>query len=183
MADVQHSALTGADLHEPKGISGAANKAVYVADGVGSGSWTVPSAVETTLTDSGGFYTGTEVEAALQELGPKVSYLTLALADISTASFVLFPIPADCVVDEVQSILGGAIATADAVLTISRGGDAATLGTITVANAASAEGDHDENLSLTNNTLTKATHPYIKVATDGASTNAVPVYIQIKITV
>lgn len=40
MADVEHSALTGASLHEPKGADAAAANRVYVSDGVGSGSWT-----------------------------------------------------------------------------------------------------------------------------------------------
>lgn len=39
MADVAHRNLTGADLHEPKGITGAASGQVYVADGLGSGAW------------------------------------------------------------------------------------------------------------------------------------------------
>lgn len=34
-----HKDLTGADLHEPKGITGAASGNVYVADGLGSGAW------------------------------------------------------------------------------------------------------------------------------------------------
>lgn len=39
MADTQHSALTGAELHEPKGVDSAAVDKVYVSDGAGSGSW------------------------------------------------------------------------------------------------------------------------------------------------
>lgn len=39
MANVAHNTLTGADLHEPKGVSSAAINTVYVADGVGSGAW------------------------------------------------------------------------------------------------------------------------------------------------
>ena len=35
-----HNALTGSDLHEPKGVAAATSGTVYVADGVGSGSWT-----------------------------------------------------------------------------------------------------------------------------------------------
>jgi hypothetical protein len=34
-----HSSLTGADLHEPKGVASAASGEVYVADGAGSGAW------------------------------------------------------------------------------------------------------------------------------------------------
>ena len=40
MANVEHSALTGADLHEPKGAAAAAANRVYVSNGSGSGSWT-----------------------------------------------------------------------------------------------------------------------------------------------
>lgn len=36
---VEHSQLTGASLHEPKGITGAATNTIYVANGTGSGSW------------------------------------------------------------------------------------------------------------------------------------------------
>lgn len=39
MATIAHSALTGADLHEPKGIATAAANTVYVANGSGSGNY------------------------------------------------------------------------------------------------------------------------------------------------
>lgn len=39
MTDVLHSGLTGADLHEPKGVASATNGQVYVANGAGSGVW------------------------------------------------------------------------------------------------------------------------------------------------
>ena len=35
-----HSTLTGADLHEPKGVASAGANQVYVANGSGSGTWT-----------------------------------------------------------------------------------------------------------------------------------------------
>lgn len=38
-----HASLTGADLHEPKGVAAASAGAVYVATGSGSGAWTVPT--------------------------------------------------------------------------------------------------------------------------------------------
>lgn len=41
---VEHSALTGASLHEPKGVASATSGDVYVADGAGSGNWTNKSA-------------------------------------------------------------------------------------------------------------------------------------------
>lgn len=36
---IQHKDIPNAQLHEPKNISGAINREVYVADGVGSGDW------------------------------------------------------------------------------------------------------------------------------------------------
>lgn len=45
MANVEHSILTGSDLHEPKGVAAAAANRVYVSNGAASGSWTtVPAA-------------------------------------------------------------------------------------------------------------------------------------------
>lgn len=42
MAKVQHTALTDPNLHEPKGISSASARDVYVADGAGTGVWRMP---------------------------------------------------------------------------------------------------------------------------------------------
>lgn len=39
MPTIQHSSLTGAELHEPKGAAAASSSEVYVADGAGSGSF------------------------------------------------------------------------------------------------------------------------------------------------
>lgn len=39
MANIAHASLTGAELHEPKGVATAALGEVYVADGTGSGNW------------------------------------------------------------------------------------------------------------------------------------------------
>lgn len=43
MANVEHSTLTGSDLHEPKAIAAAAANRVYVSNGAGSGTWTTVS--------------------------------------------------------------------------------------------------------------------------------------------
>ena len=40
---VNHNALTGAALHEPKGAAAASSREVYVADGAGSGAWAQPA--------------------------------------------------------------------------------------------------------------------------------------------
>lgn len=39
MTTIQHNTLSGAEIHEPKGIAGAADGTSYIADGLGSGSW------------------------------------------------------------------------------------------------------------------------------------------------
>lgn len=39
MANVQHSAITDPNIHEPKGVTSAAAGTVYVANGSGSGTW------------------------------------------------------------------------------------------------------------------------------------------------
>lgn len=53
-----HASLTGADLHESKGVSTATSGQVYVADGAGSGTWTTPPGNENT------YITTTVVKAA-----------------------------------------------------------------------------------------------------------------------
>jgi hypothetical protein len=45
MADITHSTLSGAELHEPKGIATAGVDTVYVADGAGSGEFKSVNAV------------------------------------------------------------------------------------------------------------------------------------------
>lgn len=39
MANIEHSQIADADLHEPKGVAGATLGHVYVADGLGGGAW------------------------------------------------------------------------------------------------------------------------------------------------
>ena len=52
-----HKDLTGAELHEPKGVETALSGQVYIADGNGSGSWTTlvyPPVLVGPLTSGGG---------------------------------------------------------------------------------------------------------------------------------
>jgi hypothetical protein len=57
MTDVLHKDLTGADLHEPKGVSTASTGQVYIADGAGSGDWTSLAFPDGTFTVSTSVYT------------------------------------------------------------------------------------------------------------------------------
>lgn len=54
------------------------------------------------------------------------------------------------------------------------------MGTRVIAYTASAEGTVFTQTPSGNNTITAATHHYIKIATDGASSSSTPLYITIR---
>jgi len=92
--------------------------------------------------------------------------------DVSTAGQIYVVAPWAGTLIKVYSVLNGAIATADAVLTVKdHSGDSA--GTITIANSGSAAGDLDFLEPSSNNTF--AAGEKIEVETSGASSNAVAV--------
>lgn len=101
------------------------------------------------------------------------------LADVSTAGQIYVVAPFGGEIVKAYSVLNGAIATADAVLTLKIGGTAVTGGTITIANASSAAGDVDSCTPTAANSVTDG--QAIEIETDGASTNTVPVMLTILI--
>lgn len=149
MANVQHSTLTGADLHEPKGAASAAAGRVYVADGAASGAWT-----------------------ALQDI------YTGVITDVSTAETIYIPIQNAGTVAKVVTVLEGAIATADATLTV-KNAAGTSMGTITVTQSGSAAGDVDTLSPVANNTV--AANTAITIETDGASTTAQRIWFSIAV--
>lgn len=110
----------------------------------------------------------------------KFLFVTGEIADISTASSVRVPIVDDMEgeVVEVKTVLGGAIATADAVVTVSKNNS--SMGTITIANGSSAEGDMD-TLNPTSANRFLVNGDWLELTTNGASTNTVPVGFVVKI--
>ena len=142
MANIEHSALTGSDLHEPKGVSSAAINTVYVANGAGSGSWS-----------------------------PKEISFSGVIADVSTAEEVYIPVPYAGSIVKATAVLGGAITVADATVSVKNSsGTTMTNGAITVAFTGSAAGDTASCSPTANNTV--SADSFISVATDGASTTA-----------
>jgi hypothetical protein len=139
-----HSTLTGSDLHEPKGAAAANADEIYIANGSGSGSWT----------------------AADNNI-----YLILELDDISTASSTWLPSPCTGTVSSIQTIIHGAITSADAIVTAEINGTLITDSSITVAQSSSAAGDVDSSTPSAANTL--AIGNKIEIITNGGSTNAV----------
>lgn len=156
---VAHSALTGANLHEPKGVATASVGQVYVADGAASGVW---QKIGTSELDTAELFNSNEI------------YLQAVIDDVSTAGTVYIPVPTNCTLNKVITVLANAITVANATLTVSNHAGT-SIGTITVAFTASAAGDVDTLAATTNNTFTEEQR--LKIATDGGSTTASKLYV------
>jgi len=156
MATSNHKDLTGVSLHEPKGAAAASANTAYVADGAGSGAW------EKIDVDS--INTSSVKNVNLHAL-------TYKFEDISTASsqWVVAPLAGD--IQQIYTVIDGAIATADCGISFEIGGVAVTGGGVTVTQSGSAAGDVDSATPSGANTVTAG--QAIEVISDGASTNAV----------
>lgn len=161
---VAHADLTGADLHEPKGISTAAADTHYAADGAGTGTWQKISSSEINT---------------LSIFNTNIFFLTVRIPDIGTASSVYVPIPVNCTLNRVVTSIQAAPTGADTVLTIANYA-LTTIGTITIAFSGSAAGDIDTLTATTNNTFLADT--FLKITTDGGATNAVEAIVTLKFT-
>jgi hypothetical protein len=160
-----HSSLTGAQLHEPKGVASASVGTVYVANGAGSGAWIkVPLASLDTSTIKG---------------TNKFSLLA-TIADISTAETVLVPLPNACTLNKATLILAGAITTADATITFTNSTGPTTIGTLTVVQSGSAEGSMFTFTPVSSNAFTAGT--FLKFATNGASDTAAKATVLLEFT-
>lgn len=159
-----HKNLTGTDLHEPKGQAAAAVNTVYVADGAGSGTHKkLPvAALDLTTLES-----------------PNSVYIFATIPDVSTASAILVPIPQTMSVTLARLVLGGAITVGNATVTFTRD-DAASMGSQVIAFAGSAEGVGFTFTPVVNQTVTGP--GYLKIATDGGSTDAQALFITLKLT-
>jgi hypothetical protein len=148
---VQHRNIPDAERHEPKGISTATVDQIYVANGAASGVW------------------------------KEIPYsINAVLDDVSTASFVLIPIPINVKIQSIRFTLANAITLANSTITVTRS-DAAAMGNTVIPFTASAEGTTVDLIPSGNDVITAATHKYIKVATDGASTTASKLFISLKV--
>lgn len=125
MADVQHSALTDPELHEPKGASSATSEQFYVADGIGSGAWEYQNFV-----------------------------LNAVIDDISTAGSFWVVSPYAGTIEKIYTVINSPITLADATLSFEIGGTPVTSGGITIAFTGSAAGDIDSSTPSANNAVT-----------------------------
>ena len=148
---IEHVNIPDGERHEPKGASTATIDQVYASNGAGSGEWR-----EIPFSD------------------------TVVMDDVSAASFVLIPIPIDVKIQSIDYVLWGAITAADSTITVTRGGDAASLGTQVIAASGSGEGTSFTQTPSGNDSLTAGTHKYLKFATNGNSSTTAKLSITIK---
>lgn len=161
-----HSTLTGADLHEPKGVAAASANAVYVANGAGSGTW---QTLTTSSLNTSSFFNINK------------QWVTTHIVDIGNTEFTLIVFPRACTVNKITTIIDKAIATTDTILSCTNSNGGASLGTITIAFSGSAEGTVDSLTPGSNNIFTADS--YLKITSDGAtSTTAVRCNITIELT-
>ena len=165
MPDVQHSTLTGAELHEPKGITGAMDQDTYVADGAGSGSWTRPEPKGSDTASAGEVYVADG--AGSGNWRPRSYVIQGLFADLGTNEIVLVPVPLAGTVVRVTGVLEGAITVSDETVTVKDSGGN-SMGAITIAQPGSAKGDIDTLTPASNNTVTD--NDWIELETLGNST-------------
>lgn len=159
-----HSALTGSNLHEPKGAAGASIHTVYSADGVGSGNWI--KITSDNIDNSSIFNTNTY-------------FTTHKIADVSTAEVLYIPTTRGVTIVAVTSVLHGAITLADSTINV-KNAAGASMGTLTIAFTGSGAGTIDTLLPASNNTI--AADSFFTIETDGGSTTAMPITLTVEYT-
>ena len=160
-----HRNMTGSDLHEPKGVASASTGQVYAANGSGSGVW---KKVTISELDTSSIF------------GLNKYFLSAVLPDVSTASNIIVPVPVLSVFDKANIVLGDGITSSNSVLTFTRN-DAASLGSnLTIVQADSGEGDAYTFTPSSNTTISAG--GFIKIASDGGSSTAAPLFITLSFT-
>lgn len=166
MADKQHNALTGASLHEPKGVAAASVDHLYAADGAGSGAHrkiTHDSMDKTSVNNV------------------NLIYLTYRIEDVSSAKSMWLACPKAGDITKIWSVLHGTIGTGDVDLTFEIAGTLVTSGLITIAASGSVAGDLDNSTPTAARTLTAG--QAIEIITDGQSSNDIDVTLTFEIDV
>jgi len=147
----EHVDIVDPEIHEPKGVAAASDNTVMQAS---SGASTWAKVGSSNINTSSIFNTNKY-------------HIYTYLTDVSTADFILVPIPVSSTLTRVTTILHAAITTPDSTVTLTNSTGPATVGTITIAFTGSAEGDIDTLTPASNNTFAAGT--YLKIATDGDS--------------
>ena len=162
----------------------AQNVNVYTEQGgdrmvVGSGgSLDVASGGEIDIESGGSLkIAGTAISSTAAELNEYSLSVELDTLCTASSAWVVAPHAGDVV--KIYTVIDGAIATSDVVITPQIGGTNITNGAITVANASSAAGDVDSSTPTAANTVTAG--QAIEFETDGACVNAIKTEISVLI--
>lgn len=122
---------------------------------------------------------GGTVETASGQSLKKV-YLTLDITNISSAAVVYLPSPVAGTISKITTIINGAIATANAILTGRIGSTAITGGAVTIPFSSSAAGQVNSATPTALNTVAVGNN--INFTANNASTNTVRATIVVEIT-
>jgi hypothetical protein len=152
---VAHANLTGANLHEPKGAASATANAAYIANGSGSGTWTV-----------------------LKDLNKM--YLTIRVDALQTAGAHWLVCPLAGNITKIYSVIDLALATGDATIQAAIGGTNLTNGLITITQSGSAAGDIDSCTPTALNSITAGGALRFTVA--GTNTAAADATLTVEVT-
>ena len=109
----------------------------------------------------------------------KSKFVTVKISDVATAGQVYFAPGFSGRIKNITSCLGGAIGTANAVLSAKISGTAVTGSTVTIAYSGSAAGDVDSATPSGANEFTATDN--IEIETTGASTNTVEVVVTLEL--
>jgi hypothetical protein len=153
---LEHKDLTGAQLHEPKGVEDAVSGTVYVADGAGSGDWADP------LVSAYSFN-----KFAMEQ----------RLDDLAAPSSAYFNIPWKSELQKVNILLYGTL-DADTTVTVLING-VLFADSLVIAAAGTAAGQRKTLTVVTSNTITAGS--IVTITTDGAATATVRGEIQLEL--
>jgi hypothetical protein len=174
-------ALSGTTLYLDSVDGLAAQDVVIIDDGLTKAEVVFVTAVDTTAktaTVVRGMAGTTDVAHAKGAIVKKVGWreiITLYIPDVSTGE-TLAILPPKGILVKASTVLGGTIATADAVITLYNKTQAITGGVITIAYSGSALGDIDTCIPTLYNEF-DGVDDYLKVVNGGASTNTEPLNI------
>lgn len=145
-----HRDLTGADLHEPKGVDTASANTVYVANGSGSGSWGK---------------VGTDQINTSQFLNTNQEQFSGVFTDIGTSGSRWYGFARKLTVTKIVVVVQGTTGGSATILTF-RNHAGASMGTITIPSTA-VGGDVFTLLPSSNNTF--SADQRIQVDSDGGT--------------
>lgn len=153
-----HNTLTGADLHESKGVASASANTVAVADGAGSTNWTkvTASSIDTTTI-----------------LNLNKMTLTYQIPTAASASDIYIAVPRAGNLVKVSATLNIGITVTDLTLTIRNG--ATISGTLVIPQAGSTAGTTGNTTALSTNSF--AADSVVRVSTNATTGAAVVIVI------